>query len=456
MRVLLATHHPQIDSLIEKLESQKGIRELEDSLMVKGLCQWAKPIFIVDQALYRERVIEKAKAAQPDVIVLYDKLPGTIGLEVLLEEMRIEVKNTNGNDTRVILLTSLEKGEPLLRKAVEIGIWDIISGQDISPISIIESLYRPANYSDSAGYRCSSDDNSMVRIIPKYVERVVQLPEVREEKVTRIVKEKEYIKVGNRTGVKEVILLWSPFEAGKTFLSVNLSSAFSKMGLKTVLIDGDPHNSAISSHFQITNEEEHVLLKALKERGSREDILGMCHVHRKNLYVFPWPQNYWDSHNISFEEMVHFYDNLARSCEIFVVDGSRETDSRIMQAWFHIATIIVVVITPDLLRASRTQVFLEKLALEGVCLDKCCFILNMSVEAKEAGRKDIALILKRDLLKNEIPAVLEHSYESIAKGIPAYELRNVPHRFVDAINRLALHTLGEASVKRPFLSSLWK
>ena len=142
MKIFLAVNHPEIESALEKLESEKGIKELGKSIGLEGLSHWAKPILIVDEAMYRERLIEKARAAEPDVLILYDKLPGVIDLDILLEEIRLEVKTSEQKDTRIVFLTSLEQGAPLLRKAVELGIWDIISGKDILLIDLIVLMSR--------------------------------------------------------------------------------------------------------------------------------------------------------------------------------------------------------------------------------------------------------------------------------------------------------------------------
>jgi DNA-binding NarL/FixJ family response regulator len=238
MNVLLAINYPAIESIVEKLESKSGIRELEKSLNEEGLSQWAKPITIVDEAKYREAVIERARLTKPDVILLYDKLPGAIELNVLLEEIRLEIRNEVGKDTRVVLLTSLEEGATLLRTAVEIGIWDIISGKDITPIDIIRRIYEPCNYSDVAHFKIAAETKSQVKFVPRYIEKekIIEIAVEKEVKVTEIVKEKEYIRVGKVKGIRETILVWSPYETGKTFVAVNLAVSLSHKGLKTVLI----------------------------------------------------------------------------------------------------------------------------------------------------------------------------------------------------------------------------
>lgn len=443
MRIFLATHHLEINNLIEKLESEKGIKELEKSLKITGLSQWAKPLLIVDEALYRERLIEKAKASKPDVILLYDKLPGTIEMEILLEEIRLEICNERGNDTRVILVTSLEQGAPLLRKAVEIGIWDIVSGKDVYPTEIIKSIYKPVNFSDAARYRLAPECPSQIKLIPKYIEKekIVKVPEIQKIEVTKVVEKRDYVQVGNVKGLKEVVLFWSPFETGKTFLAVNLAAALSDRGFRTVLIDANLENSILENYFQVKSEERYVFIKSMKERSPGDEILSQCHKYNKYLYVLSLPEGKAEIPEVTLDDFLHLYDALRLHCDIFIIDGSKNLDSPLTRAVLKIASRVITVITPDPNRIKSTRIEMEKLAAQGMSDDKFELVLN-KFDGNEELFRDITGILTKKLIPVTIPAILESAYKSIWQGIPAYSEKRTGEAFKFSINNLANYLHG--------------
>ena len=448
MKVLLATHHEQIDALVGKLETEKGIKELADDLKSEEMLDWAKPLTIIDSALYRERLMDKAKQSRPDVILLYDKLPGTIELEILLEEVRLEVKNARGQDTRIVFLTSLEQGSPLLRRAVEIGVWDIISGRDILPIEIIKRLYCPANYSDVAHLRLSSDEKTPVKFIPKYIdnEKKATLPETQKTAVTKIVEKTEYVRVGAVQGSKETVLLWSPFEHGKTFVAVNLAVALAKMGLRISLIDAGIPNRNLENFFNPSIEERHSFLNILKERSGTAEILESCFKYKKNLRVFSLPSNLAEIPEITREEFFDFYDKMRRETDIFIIDGGKDLHSPLTSYALTLSTRVFILVTPDISRVKQTKIILNQLQVAGINLDKFEPILNIAVKTHTPSRQDIAKILEMPFRTVDIPSVVESVYPSIAEGIPALDGSKISESFKFAMSNLANYVNG-AEVK---------
>lgn len=439
MKVLLATNHKEIDAIFDKLETARGIAELAEKLQRNDLKKWAAPITVVDQALYRERVLQKALAAKPDVIVLYDKLPGTVDLGVLLEEIRLEVKNSDGIDCRVILLTSLSQGDPLLRQAVEIGVWDIISGQEICPFDIIQKLYFPANYSTVAHYKLASDEMSRIKLVPKYIE------------VEKTIKEKEYVRVGASTGVKESILFWSPYASGKTFLSVNLASAMAKRGLTTALVDLNRHNPSLDGYFSLTSEESFVFLNSLAKRFQGPQ---KCHIHCKNLKVLALPTGKIELPEFGAEDFISFYDALRQDNDIIIMDGDSDLSASLMKNALRLATRIFLVVTLDPRHAKYTRITIQEMGLGKSVLQKFSGILNMYVKTNLPQKKDIGEILGIKLIPVEVPAVLEAAYKSMMTVIPAYE-DNSPADFIQAMDRLVSLLCGESKPARKRLWRLW-
>lgn len=452
MKVFLAVNHPEIEAVFEKLETAKGIRDLEKNIGIEGLSRWAQPILIADQAMYRERLLEKAKTAEPDVVVLYDKLPGVIDLETLLEEIRLEVKTSTQKDTRIIFLTSLEQGAPLLRKAVEIGIWDIIAGRDLLLAELIERIYHPANYSDAARFRLASDDKSRIKFIPKYVEKekIVEVPV--EVKVQEIVKKTEYVRIGAVNGSRETVLLWSPLESGKTFLAVNLAAAFAKMGLKTVLIDGDLDNRSLENLFTISTEEKYAFLKALKNHYEAEQIFRECHCYRKNLTVLSLPAGSAELPEIGREDFIYLYDTLRSDCDIFIIDGAKDIKSGITGIVLELATRVLVPVTLDPNRARLVKAALAGLE-GGISLGKFELVLNSYISAGLPRAQDISEIIGLKLSPVYVPAAFASACRSIAEGIPAYDGGYTPEGFVRSLNELANY-LNEGDPKHRRLSAI--
>lgn len=434
MRVFLACNHPDIISIIESLESEKGINKLKELLGCDDLYSWAKPLLIVDQALYRERVLSKAQLAKPDVIVLYDKLPGQIDLENILDELRIEVKNKDGQDTRIIFITSLEQGSPLLRKAVEIGVWDIISGKDIDVLEIIQRIYKPNNYSSVAHFRLASDEDNRAVYIPKYVEREKVV-----EKEVEVVKEKEVKvvhRVGNIKGMKETIVFWSPFESGKTTISVNIASAMAQMGLKTILFDADLENRTLENYFNLKPAEKYALAVGITTKMEPREILKRCHTYKRNLKVLAFSSGMMEKPEITPEEFQYIYDGLRRDCDIFIIDVAKDPESLLTKAAINTASRVIVVCTLDPYQAKVTSIKLNMMGANGVALNKFEGLINKSVKIG-VSKNEIREILELEFAPVDIPAVPEITCRSIFEGVPAYDLKPVPELFVFQINTLA-------------------
>jgi Mrp family chromosome partitioning ATPase/CheY-like chemotaxis protein len=459
---LLATNHSQIDSLIEKLESEKGIKELEILLREEGLSRWAKPLLIVDQAMYRERVLEKAKAAKPDLILLYDKLPGSVDLELILEELRLEVRNSQERDTRIVFLTSLEQGSTLLRKAVEIGIWDIISGKEIRPLELIQRIYNPANYSEAARFKLAPDNRTKYQLIPQYIEKekVVEVPLIKEKEVVRIVKEKELVRVGGTNASKEAVLVWSPYESGKTFLAVNLAVALSKMGLRVALMDTDPVNRSLESFFSLEKEERYVFIKALKERRKSPEILKNCPTYKKRLRLFTLPAGRAEMPEVSSEEFLSLFDIVRGDSDILIMDGARDINSTMTKVALSMASRVLLIVTPDLIRIKCLKAKLRELSTEGIRLNKFEPVINLAPAGTCPGCKEIKEVLELEPV-GQVPPVLKEAYLSIYEGIPVMDGKPGDPSFIKAVNSLAQHLYGEQCFKdypRPYslLSKLLK
>lgn len=398
--------------------------------------------------MYRERIVEKAKAAKPDVIILYDKLPGTIDLEVILEELRLEARNSQDRDSRVIFLTSLEQGSTLLRKAVEIGIWDIVSGNDIRPIDIIKRIYNPANYSDAARYKLAPDDGTKFKLIPHYIEKekVLHVPVIKEKEIVRIVEKKEYVTFGQARPVKENILLWSPFESGKTFLAVNLAAALANKGLKTAVIDTDLEKRSLENFFIIKNEERYSFLQALTEKKKLPELLKSCPSYKNKLKLFALPSGIAEVPEVTVEDFLYLLDVVRGEYDILIIDGAKDINSNLTRAALSAASRVFLVVTPDLIRIKYTKIKLRELLSQGIMINKFEAVINMAPPGEYPGREQLRKLLGLKTV-GEVPPAYKEAYHSIYEGIPAVDVAKHETAFIKAINNLVRCICGEQACK---------
>ena len=227
MKVISATHHA---SLNELLRETKGIE-------------------IVAEVLYREGVIQTMEKHQPDVLVLTSDLPGETDFYEICYNARIY-------DIRVIFLAGdIDEGDPLLKRLVSLGVWDII----FNPVDnrMVESIFDPTPFSKIAHLLGKQPPAS---------------PSKKKRVVSRISPETE------REPEKPVITaVWSPVSAGKTFISTQVSMLAAEEHSVT-LVDLDLKNKAVSTWLNLPDEIENVysLLSNIRVKG----------ITRKNLTIY--------------------------------------------------------------------------------------------------------------------------------------------------------------------------
>lgn len=97
---------------------------------------------------YRENVLPSMKQAKPDILLYRDALKGSVDIFTLMRQIREEHPLT-----RIIFLAG-EQGtdSKLLCRLVFLGIYDIISKNNISPTEIINCILHPHNFGDVVKY----------------------------------------------------------------------------------------------------------------------------------------------------------------------------------------------------------------------------------------------------------------------------------------------------------------
>lgn len=113
----------------------------------------------VGEAIYREQVVRNAIHARPDIIILRETLNGSKNILDIVYELRLQLP-----DTRIIFLASDRKpGDPLLAELVSNGVYDFLTGNQISAPDLINLIREPNKFSDVAMYRPKARVNEQTK-----------------------------------------------------------------------------------------------------------------------------------------------------------------------------------------------------------------------------------------------------------------------------------------------------
>lgn len=128
----------------QKLLLAVGERQLEHFIKAK----MSNEFDFTKEASYREIVIKRIREERPDVVLLREALKGSMSIESLVLDIR-----ENYPEVRVVFYTSKNRpGEPLLRRLVSYGVYDLIGGESITEAQIFNGLVKPKQLSDVRQY----------------------------------------------------------------------------------------------------------------------------------------------------------------------------------------------------------------------------------------------------------------------------------------------------------------
>lgn len=110
----------------------------------------------VEEAPYREIVVDRCKGRGVDVLILSEMLPGQSNFQSICHELRVTYPST-----RVIIAGGIhEKGDSFLKGLTEKGIYDIAYGETLSIMDIFKLLFHPNTYADSLKYLSNEQANN--------------------------------------------------------------------------------------------------------------------------------------------------------------------------------------------------------------------------------------------------------------------------------------------------------
>lgn len=132
-----------------------GMKGMEDFLKQKLKNEYR----FVGEAIYREQVVKNAIPVNPDIIILRETLNGSMDILDIVYELRLQLP-----DTRIIFLASDRKpGDPLLAELVSNGVYDIMTGNQISAPDLINLIREPNKFSDVAMFRPKAKVNERTK-----------------------------------------------------------------------------------------------------------------------------------------------------------------------------------------------------------------------------------------------------------------------------------------------------
>ncbi|MCL6558012.1 MAG: hypothetical protein K6U74_04255 [Firmicutes bacterium] len=202
----------------------------DDDLVLTETIGSAKEIEHLATLELREEVIPAAQQLKPDVCLLSWDLPGETDI---LDIAYFLVKQ----GTRVVFMAGDLDGEnPTVDMLRRMGVTDVIHGSPTAGLLIERLLNRGQPYTVPQKALVKPDEKLIVDRFAGEKETIPAKAREIGRSIKRLTRRKD-------DGVYEnVIAVWSPAPAGKTFVAVNLAAAFALRGMETVLLD--VHGSA--------------------------------------------------------------------------------------------------------------------------------------------------------------------------------------------------------------------
>lgn len=198
-----------------------------------------------------------------------------------------------------------------------------------------------------------------------------------------------------------VISFFSPKGGvGKTLFSLNLAVTLALKGKKTLLLDldlGAPQATTkllgVELKYCLFNLIEH--LKEFKEK--KRDIHNYLACYKNNLYFLPSITKVSQRVKITPEAVKDFLSTMEEEFEFIIIDaGSNLSDNLI--AAFDSSSLILLVLTPDILSVYQTEWILDTLQSIGFPLDMIKVVLNRAESKGSISWQEIKLLLPSEII----------------------------------------------------------
>ena len=366
MRVIAANHHISLNDLL---------RERQE-------------IDLVKEVLYREGVLKTLENHPADVLLLTCDLPGETDLFEICSNARML-------DIRVVFLAGdMDENDPLLKKLVSVGVWDIL----FNPVNdkLIDVLFDNPKYSKVAHLGKGGSAKHKPKVKTRFNRH-----------------EEDY-----EGPMKPVITaVWSPVSTGKTFLSTMLA-VMSAEQQKTVLVDLDTKERAVSTWLNLPPEIENIYslianiqISGYKHKLYKKLTVFYAGVDAEHKNVTPYP---------GWEEQL--------DAKVAIVDMPAELDN---WHWEFIKKVdyLIIVTDPDLHHCLKIRQELGNMD----------FILVVNKDVDLQMPVEIGKLIKEPLAR--IP-FRKKIYDDIAIGTPPVSDRDIKSKANIVLDKISKRKAG--------------
>ena len=244
---------------MEKILFALGHEDLENYIesQIKGSF-----IVINDAAFYKDAIIKKVKANNPNIVIIRETLQGSENIMSILYEIR-----TNFPKIRIIFIAKeRDVGDEFLATLVNYGIYDIIYSGKTNAKNIISLIKQPNGYREVQHLQpmpvLDEKTNKIIFQAPGEKEVIKEVVIEKEVVVEKIIEKENKIpeadkkirkNTANKVVTKQKIIsfLGSKEGVGNSSLALNTALLLAKEGYKTIFLEFDEKTPSVSYWYEI-------------------------------------------------------------------------------------------------------------------------------------------------------------------------------------------------------------
>jgi len=224
---------------------------------------------------------------------------------------------------------------------------------------------------------------------------------------------------------------------GKTLFSLNLAVSLMARGKKVLLLDldlGAPQMTAkllgIDPKYSLFSLVGHI--KEFKEK--KRNIYNYVTVYKKGLYFLPSITKLAQRAKVSAPIVKDFLLTINEDFEYIIIDAGNNLSDTLIAA-LDSSSLILLVLTPDILSVYQTEWILDTLQSIGFPLDMIKVVLNRAESKGSISWQEIKLLLPAEII-SLIPSEGKLVGLAVNRGIPV--VVDAPHSKLSmAIQKLA-------------------
>ena len=138
--------------LLEYFGGHKFLSKLSLKMLWRVQDSGVTSVEFVDEAPYRECVVERCSKLGVDVLILSESLSGQTHFQTLCQDVKVHCPNT-----RIIVIGGVhEKGDDFLTSLIQKTIFDITYGSELKCVELFKLIFSPNNYGDGLKYLSNS------------------------------------------------------------------------------------------------------------------------------------------------------------------------------------------------------------------------------------------------------------------------------------------------------------